>query len=660
MRISELTLCNFKSFGEELQHVPFDELTALIGANSTGKTSLITALLRLFGQKNSERNLTKHDFHLSPYVNPKDVEEINLLIEAKIEFPELMNSKVEEINTIPNFIKQIIIDGPNKPPYIRIRLVGKWIQGQTPEGNIEQEIFYVTVPFGEDEEDSIHSIPLHHRNLIQMIYVPAMRDPAIQLKNATGTLLWRIFNNIGWPDKFSENIKEATVPVIELFNKVEDVNKIQEVLNVEWNKYHRESRYKKAEIIFNSSDLDTILKNIEVAFSPNEEGALTSIIGLGDGLKSLFYITLVSSLLEIEQNIESENKPLLNILAVEEPENHISPHLLGRVVANLNKISEKSNSQVVLSSHNSSIIKRISPEQIRHLQIVEGKTIINNIKLPEKTSEAYTYIKEAIKAYPELYFSKLVILGEGDSEEIILPKILNAFDIYPDDTSISIVPLGGRYVNHMWKLLNQLSIPHVTLLDLDRERHGGGWGRIKYVLNQLNENNRCSVELRSVIKRNTVTGNSRSYTYSIEEVQDFHTRDVLNIKQMDNWIKKLEKENVYFSYPLDIDFSMLKSFRTEYKGTMTNGPQMAKEGSKEYDKKLKNSIIATLKSEKSTGDTYSTEERALMIWYNSLFLGRSKPSTHIEALIEVDNNDFLSKAPKELLKLAKKIEELIK
>ena len=355
MYISQLTLSNFKSFGEELQTVSFNELTALIGSNSTGKTSLIIALLRLFGQKNIERNLIKSDFHLSPFVDPKSVDEVRLLIEAKVEFPELLDKTVEEVDTIPDFIKHMVIEAPSGTPYIRIRLTGKWIQGQNPEGNIEQEICYVTVPIGEDEDDALHPVPLHHRNLIQMMYVPAMRDPAVQLKNATGTLLWRIFNSIVWPEKFDEDIKKATEPVIKLFKDVDDVNSIRDVLNIEWNKYHRETRYKNAEIIFNSSDLDNILKKIEIAFSPNEEGAVTNISELGDGLKSLFYITLVSSLLEIEQNIESDNKPLLNILAVEEPENHISPHLLGRVVANLNKISQKTNSQVILSSHNSSI-----------------------------------------------------------------------------------------------------------------------------------------------------------------------------------------------------------------------------------------------------------------------------------------------------------------
>jgi len=657
MHISRLTLSNFKSFGAELQTVSFNELTALIGSNSTGKTSLIIALLRLFGQKNVERNLIKTDFHISPLIDSKNISEIELLIEAKVEFPELLDKEVEEVDTIPDFIKHIVIDAPDEPPYIRIRLTGKWIQGQNPEGNIEQELCYVTVPIDENEDDALHPVPLHHRNLIQMMYVPAMRDPALQLKNATGTLLWRIFNSITWPEKFDEDIKEATEPVIKLFKDVEDVNSIRDVLNIEWNKYHRETRYKNAEIIFNSSDLDTILKKIEIAFSPNEEGARTSISELGDGLKSLFYITLVSSLLEIEQNIESDNKPLLNILAVEEPENHISPHLLGRVVSNLNKISQKANSQVVLSSHNSSIIKRISPEQIRHLQIINGYSNVNNIKLPDKTSEAYTYIKEAVTAYPDLYFSKLVILGEGDSEEIVLPKLLNAFDIYPDDTSISIVPLGGRHVNHMWKLLNQLSIPHVTLLDLDKERNGGGWGRIKYVLDQLNENDRCTEDVRSEVK---VEGTTKTpYIYSLEEIEDFHKRDVTQKELMDTWVTKLEKENVYFSYPLDIDFSMLSSFEENYQSVMPSGTRFPKKDSDEYQKKIKSSIMAVLKSENAIGETYDEEEHELMVWYNSLFLGRGKPSTHIEALMTVEKEDFLKAAPEELLRLAKKIESLI-
>jgi hypothetical protein len=41
------------------------------------------------------------------------------------------------------------------------------------------------------------------------------------------------------------------------------------------------------------------------------------------------------------------------------------------------------------------------------------------------------------------------------------------------------------YVNHFWRLLNSLKIPYVTLLDFDIDRNGGGYGRIKYAVEQL-------------------------------------------------------------------------------------------------------------------------------------------------------------------------------
>jgi hypothetical protein len=52
---------------------------------------------------------------------------------------------------------------------------------------------------------------------------------------------------------------------------------------------------------------------------------------------------------------------------------------------------------------------------------------------------------EAVKAYPEIYFAKLVVLGEGDSEQVILPKILEHYGQDIDAHSISVVPLDGRH-----------------------------------------------------------------------------------------------------------------------------------------------------------------------------------------------------------------------
>jgi predicted ATP-dependent endonuclease of OLD family len=108
--------------------------------------------------------------------------------------------------------------------------------------------------------------------------------------------------------------------------------------------------------------------------------------------------------------------------------------------------------------------------------------------MPDNDEAAAKFLKQAVRAYPDLYFARFVVLGEGASEEIIFPRLAAALGFHIDPSFVAIVPLGGRHVNHLWRLLTDLAIPYATLLDLDWGRHGGGWGRIKTVCQQLLEN----------------------------------------------------------------------------------------------------------------------------------------------------------------------------
>ncbi|WP_258881424.1 ATP-dependent endonuclease [Paenibacillus sp. sptzw28] len=566
--------------------------------------------------------------------------------------------------SIPPFINQLVVRATAEAPYLRVRLIAKWTADNTPEGEIEQKLYFVTVAEGIDEtEEDLIPVTPHQRSTIQVIYVPAVREPSAQLRNASGTILWRILNNISWPEDINDSIKTKMEPVNELFDGIDGVSQIRSVIGEEWKKYHKDARYQDAKLQFSSSTLASILKKIEVSFSPTHDLGEYSVEKLGDGLRSLFYLSLVSSLLEAEIKVTGKSGASLTVLAVEEPENHISPHLLGRIMENLRDISNKSNAQVVLTSHSASIIKRIDPEKLTHLRIdqMSCTTIVKKVILPSKTSDAYTYIKEAVRAYPEIYFSRLVILGEGDSEEIVIPRILTANGIHPDDNGISIVPLGGRHVNHMWKLLNELSIPHITLLDLDRERGGGGWSRIKYAIKQLLLNGRSREELLKVWygQREEILSDDQ-----IEEMDEYSmTPDWVENSMNKLWLHRLmeDKYNVFYSAPLDLDFLMLETFPYAYKETVPRGPSIPDrtQHPDKYADKIKGGIIAALKNEKATGYTYTEEQHELMVWYNTLFLGRSKPSTHIEALIELDDDDLIMFIPDNFCRLVTRVKEIL-
>ena len=89
MRVSHLTIKNFRCFGDVSATIELDFLTAFIGANGSGKTAVLLALDRLFGDSQAERHLQPEDFRVPHNSDLSTIDKIELVIEARIEFPEL-------------------------------------------------------------------------------------------------------------------------------------------------------------------------------------------------------------------------------------------------------------------------------------------------------------------------------------------------------------------------------------------------------------------------------------------------------------------------------------------------------------------------------------------------------------------------------------------
>ncbi|TCL35108.1 putative ATP-dependent endonuclease of OLD family [Anaerospora hongkongensis] len=665
MQITKLKVSNFRSFGMEETLIPLKEMSVLIGNNSTGKTTAMQALIKLFGVYAKERELVRADFHVPLGVDPEDLRETGLYIEAVIEFAELHNPDGTGTGCIPPLFNHMVANGQGQDPYVRIRLSATWQRGNTPDGDIDANLEFITVAEGETIT-SENRVPVksHQRSLIQALYVPAMRDPRTQLKHDSGTILYRFFKAVKWSPGLNETLRVKSEEVNELFTSQPGVRTVETIIKEQWKEFHDDIKYSDAGLGFSATELDKILKRVEVYFRPTPDERSYTVEQLGDGLRSLFYISLVSALLKLEADytnmtaesgieIDCTSIPVLTIMALEEPENHLAPHLLGRVIGLLKNVSNQPNAQVIISSHTPAVLQRVEPENILYFRMTnpELRTSVKTIALPPSTSDAFKYIKEAVKAYPELYFAKLVILGEGDSEELILAKTLEAMNTPIDRSFISIVPLGGRHVNHFWRLLGQLKIPYLTILDLDRERGGGGWGRVKYVIKQL-----ISIGYSKDELLNFVLPSGIAINITEEQLEAMHTWTMAtyDIDVMNQWILWLRKYGVVFSAPLDIDFMMLKAFPSIYQqATEGTGPRIPDQifDPDSLRQRIAAATAATLKDAGGDGGTYSEEERELFIWYSYLFLGRGKPVTHLLALKELDNQTLLNNLPEPILSL---------
>ncbi len=168
-------------------------------------------------------------------------------------------------------------------------------------------------------------------------------------------------------------------------------------------------------------------------------------------------------------------------------------------------------------------------------------------------------------------------------------------------------------MNHFWRLLHGLSIPHVTLLDLDLGRHQGGWGRIRYAIQQL---------LKFPIIERKLTKDHLANLPKWNGGQSLLTSE-LGL----GWIKYLESAGVFFSSPLDLDFAMLRQFPDAY-------------GVEEADLEDPDDETIAAVFGKSHGDVASqfseNEQQYFDAYYRRFKLG-SKPAAHLDALAQLDD-----------------------
>jgi putative ATP-dependent endonuclease of the OLD family len=645
--LERLTLTNFQCFGPVPTTIRFDQqLTAMLGGNAAGKTAACQALLRLFSIVGDQRQIRVEDFHV-----PDDVEEApetrSLTIEAVFAFPELADdtSVTTAALSVPEFFAQMTADDEGQLK-LRIVLEASWSADGSVAGTID-ESRRVVYTFDEDYGANWLELRASDRNRIQMVYVPATRDGARQVNAFLRGRVWRASQ---WSEPFRQHVSDAAEGLSDKFRDEAVVETVTRAISARWQALHHLASEQNPLFEPINRDVSVLVTNAEILFEPSPTGRTRSARELSDGQQSLLHIALTAATLDLEAAIAAGEHddnfdlsatalPSLTLLAIEEPENNLAPFFLSRVVQQLLDVTASGRAQAVISSHSASVMPRIPPEQVRHFRLDEETktTYVNEIVLPDDSTEAGKYIREAVRAHPELYFARFVVLGEGDSEALVLPILAEARGLHIDQSFVAVVPLGGRHTNHFWRLLSQLGIPYATLLDLDWGRTGGGEGRIRDACTRLLE-----------VGLSPFDGS--------EEIDGFNSTDDiddLDRPQLVAWLSHLEKWDIYFSAPLDLDMLLLTTFKYAYTDHLEEGQ---KGPSSQGDPR--DAVLGDPGVRPDLAYWAEEENTDNLRWYRYLFLTHSKPSTHLRALSYVDPAD-LAKVKGRLGRLLDRIGEAI-
>lgn len=704
MKLQKLVLKGFRCFGTVGATIVFeDDTTMLVGPNGTGKTTVLAALARMFGSQGRGRGLVKTDFNSRLALPPDGIRRLS--IEAWFSFAELDSDDADH-SAASDLLEDLTFDSEHGM-CLRARLTGE-LQA---DDQIDEQLVAVRTTADEPPSDKITRFGGVQRSAVQVIYVPAARDPSRELATSTSAIIGRLLRALKRGEEWSVEVTKASEAVSSAIGGHKAVARINEVLKETWGRLYRGQYLKEPRLGFSPAAIDDLLAQASILFSP-DHGEPADVGQLSDGQRSLFFLTLIDVACTLERelrtqaesdlfDIERIRPPAFTLIALEEPENHLASHFLGRVLRVIERFSTQSNAQALVATHSPGLAGRVRPEAIRHFRLDPDRTVsVSPLTLPPVDSQAYMLLKETLWAYPELLFSRVVVLCEGDSEQLVLPRLFAACATPPvqgpskipipfeiDDSFVSVIPLDGRHTNHYWTLLHDLKIPFVTLLDLDLGRAEAGMSRVRSAYENIRsfhhkDDARQTGSLRMTQIRALPKGSQDPRTAPPETSV--------------TWLDDLEKLDVFFSAPLDLDLMMLEAFPKEYQKLEQGetGPKpvtekgqaalllavlgsQSKNKAKNIDAKEDETIddnedeniddnedenVDANDNFTARVELYTDKQIALFLWYRYRFLskhkGKGKPTAHLKALSQISPERLRGECPEVLKRLVVRVQEL--